>query len=383
MARPRRPAHPRARARDEPPVPGLVRGRRGGRLPADDRRQRLPPGGCRGVRPEHPPRPALVGVAGLPPAGPRPPQPRGPDADVRDPRRARRRPGDRRRDREGPRRHGADPRRRGHPRRRRDQLAAAARCSAASARPTISGALGIDVAADLPGRRGEPPGPPRGLHPARLHPAGLDAAGRDAEMAPAVHRRAVAVPAERAGRDEPLRGRRLRPEQRRRRLPEPDVPLPADRDPLRRHGRRAGPRLPGPRRADVLRRPGHRADCARPTRAATRRSASTTSRPTRTGASGSRRSGSPVASSASRRSREYDGGETSPGPSVETDEEILALGRPRRRDGAPPELHRPDGHGPAVGARPAHDARPRRRRAARRRRVARCRTSRTATSTRR
>ena len=59
---------------------------------------------------------------------------------------------------------------------------------------------------------------------------------------------------QRPGRDQPLRGRRLRPRQRRRRLPEPDVPLPADRDPLRRLGA-AGPRLPGPRRADVLRRP--------------------------------------------------------------------------------------------------------------------------------
>ena len=37
-------------------------------------------------------------------------------------------------------------------------------------------------------------------------------------------------------RDQPLRGRRLRPQQRGRRLPEPDVPLPADRDPLRRLG---------------------------------------------------------------------------------------------------------------------------------------------------
>ena len=47
----------------------------------------------------------------------------------------------------------------------------------------------------------------------------------------------------------------LRPQQRRRRLPEPDVPLPADRGPLRRllAGRRR--RLPGARRPDVLRRP--------------------------------------------------------------------------------------------------------------------------------
>ena len=43
-------------------------------------------------------------------------------------------------------------------------------------------------------------------------------------------------------------------QQRRRRLPEPDVPLPADRDPLRRLRARGRPRLPGARRPDVLRR---------------------------------------------------------------------------------------------------------------------------------
>ena len=60
--------------------------------------------------------------------------------------------------------------------------------------------------------------------------------------------------------------------QRRRRLPEPDVPLPAARDPLRRQRRRRGrPRLPGPRRPDVLRCARHREDHldrpARPSRA--------------------------------------------------------------------------------------------------------------------
>ena len=215
-------------------------------------------------------------------------------------------------------------------------------------------------------------------------PAGLDAARRDAEVAPAVHRRAVAVPPERARRDEPLRGRRLRPLQRRRRLPEPDVPLPAARDPLRRHGRRAGPRLPGPRRADVLRRPGHACDRARPTRASTRRSASTTSRPTRTGASGSRRSGSPGASSASRRSRRTTtAARCRPGRRVETDDEILAWVARDAETALHPSCTARMGTDPLSVLGPAHDARPRRRRAAGRRRVARCRTSRTATSTRR
>ena len=47
--------------------------------------------------------------------------------------------------------------------------------------------------------------------------------------------------------------RRLHPLERGRRLPERDVPLPADRRPLRRHGA-GGARLPGARRSDVLRR---------------------------------------------------------------------------------------------------------------------------------
>ena len=56
---------------------------------------------------------------------------------------------------------------------------------------------------------------------------------------------------------------------------------------------------------------------------ARRRCASTTSPPSRTGASGSRRSGSRATSSTSRRSTPYNAGELSPGPSVETDEEII------------------------------------------------------------
>ena len=78
----------------------------------------------------------------------------------------------------------------------------------------------------------------------------------------------------------------LRPQQRRRRLPEPDVPLPADRGALRRvvaGGRR---RLSGARRPDVLRRPRHPEDRQpRPDRCI-RRCGSTTCPPIRTAASG-------------------------------------------------------------------------------------------------
>ena len=49
----------------------------------------------------------------------------------------------------------------------------------------------------------------------------------------------------------------------------------------------------------------------------------------------------------------FDGGEVSPGPASPTDERDPRLGRPRRRDRAPPVVHVPDGHRRAVGGRPA------------------------------
>jgi hypothetical protein len=118
--------------------------------------------------------------------------------------------------------------------------------------------LGIEPSTTCP-RSGAPAGPPRGLHPVREPPAGVDPAV-DGDVEAADRRRDVAVP-QGAGRHQPLRGRRVRALQRRGRLPEPDVPLPADRDPLRRHtvGRRR-PRLPGAHRTDVLRRPRRRPD---------------------------------------------------------------------------------------------------------------------------
>ena len=125
-----------------------------------------------------------------------------------------------------------DPRERGHPLRRRDQLAAAPAALRRRQRARARGARHRRRARPA-GRRREPAGPPRGLRPVRVHAAGVGAAGVE-EVEAAVDRRAVALPAQRARRDEPLRGRRLRPLERRRRLPEPHVPLPAARDPLRR-----------------------------------------------------------------------------------------------------------------------------------------------------
>jgi choline dehydrogenase len=60
LARRQRAAPGRARVGGEPVVRRVLRGRAAGGLPADRRRQRLPAGGLRAVRPQHPPRPPLV-----------------------------------------------------------------------------------------------------------------------------------------------------------------------------------------------------------------------------------------------------------------------------------------------------------------------------------
>ncbi len=87
------------------------------------------------------------------------------------------------------------------------------------------------------GRRREPPGPPRGVRPARVHEADVRRAG-DEVAQPAVGRTAVAPLPPRPRCDQPLRGGRVRALERGGRLPEPHVPLPAARDPLRRHANR-------------------------------------------------------------------------------------------------------------------------------------------------
>ena len=128
---------------------------------------------------------------------------------------------------------------------------------------------------------------------------------------------------QRSGSDQPLRGRRLRAQQRHGRLSEPDVPLPADRDPLRRIARR---RATATRSTSARCTPTRaaRSRSSRPTRAHTRRCASTTSRPSRTGANGSRRSAARGKILAQPAFDPFNDGELSPGASVESDEEILA-----------------------------------------------------------
>ena len=168
---------------DEPALPGVLRGGPAGRLSADRRRQRLPAGGIRAVRPQHPPRPPAE-------RGPRLPASR--DAADRTSRCAPARSSTRVLF-DGTRAVGvevsatAGPRagrgRRGHPLRRRDQLAAAAAGLGRRERRELE-ALGIAVVARPPGGRRAPAGPPRGLHPARLHAAGLRGAGDEVANRP-------------------------------------------------------------------------------------------------------------------------------------------------------------------------------------------------------
>ena len=65
----------------------------------------------------------------------------------------------------------------------------------------------------------------------------------------------------------------------------------------------------------------------------------------------------------------YDAGEVSPGPAIETNEQILDWVGHDARDGAPSVVHGADGHRRRCRRRPRHDARPRHRRPARRRRI--------------
>ena len=228
LPRRRRAAEARARAGDVAALRRVLRRRAAGRLRAHLRRERPPAGGLREVRPQHPPRPAAERRARVPPPGARPAEPRGalPHA-----RRARRLRGHARGRRPGRRRDG--PRERGDPLRRRDQLAAAPAALRGRQRARARVARRRRRARPA-GRRREPAGPSRGVRAVRVHAAGLGAAGAE-EVEAAVDRRAVALPPQRPGRDEPLRGGRLRALERRGRLSESHVPLPAARDPLRRH----------------------------------------------------------------------------------------------------------------------------------------------------
>ena len=75
VPRAHRAAGARAGPGHQPAVRRVLRRRAAGRLPAHRRRERLPAGGLRPVRPERPPRPAAVRRAGLPVSGDEPAEP--------------------------------------------------------------------------------------------------------------------------------------------------------------------------------------------------------------------------------------------------------------------------------------------------------------------
>ncbi len=256
VPRRRRAARARARPGHEPALPRVLRGRAAGRLPAHERRQRLPPGGVRRLRPQHPPRPPAERRPGVPAPGHGPAEPDGEDERVRAPDRLRGQ----------------------HARRASRSTCPAARrggrtrgeiivCGGAINSPQLlqlSGvgnaaeleALGVDVVHDLPGV-GENLQDHLEVYvqygsklPVSVAPAMLY------RNRPKVYLQWLARARRR--RHQPLRGRRLCPLERRGRLPEPDVPLPAARDPLRRLQARRRPRLPGAHRADVLGHPRRR-----------------------------------------------------------------------------------------------------------------------------
>ena len=174
------------------------------------------------------------------------------------------------------------------------------------------------------GRRREPPGPPRGLHPVQEPAAGLDAACRDGEVAPAVHRgRSGCSCGSGPGATNHFEGggfARSNEDVAYPNLMFHFLPLAIRYD---GSAGAAGPRLPGPRRADVLRRPRVGRARDRPTRAtipALRFNYLSTEQDRREWVEAIRVARHILNQPAL---EPYNGGETSPGPSVTTDDEIL------------------------------------------------------------
>ena len=258
LPRPRRSPGARAGPGPRPPLRRLLRRRAGGRLPADRRRERLPPGGVRGLRPQRAQRTPAVRGAGIPPSGHGASEPRGGDL----------RAGHRACCSTAKRAVGVEYTRFG---RRATQVRAGevVLCGGAINSPQLlqlSGVgaadelrpLGIDVVCDLPGV-----GENLQDHLEVYFQHGSTAAGVDGALLrveePPEGRPRVAAAQVGSRRHQPLRGGRLRAQQRRGPMAQPHVPLPADRGSLRRHdaaGRRRA-RIPGARGPDVLRRARH------------------------------------------------------------------------------------------------------------------------------
>ena len=246
-----RAARARARARDEPAVRCVFCRGRSGRLPAHRRRQRVPAGRFCEVRPQHSSWTPAERRARLPASGHAPPEPHRTHAGARDVGEVRGSAGGRRRVRADRKRAPLGPRRRSDSLRWRHQYAADTAALRRRER-ALTRVLRHSRRRGPAGRRRQPAGSSRGVRPVREPPAGVGRS-RNLVAEEARCRRAVVAATQGARGDEPLRRRRLLPQQRGRRLSEPDVSLPADGDPLRRLEARCRSRLPGARGTDVLR----------------------------------------------------------------------------------------------------------------------------------
>ena len=167
---PRRAARARARTRPGTAVRRLLRRRPGGGPSTHRRRERLPPGGLRGLRPQRASRPAPVGRARLPASGARSPQPDGEDVRADHAGAVGGPPGGGRRVRHAGAPHPPRDGRRGGALRRGDQLASAASAVRRGRRGRAPSARHRRRGGPAGGGR-EPPGPPRGLRAALLAPS--------------------------------------------------------------------------------------------------------------------------------------------------------------------------------------------------------------------
>ncbi len=281
-----------------------------------ERRQRLPPGGLRRLRPQHPARPPAQRRGRVPAPGDEPAQPRREDARVHDP--------------DHLRRHACD-------RSRVHDPAAVTRngslggeiicCGGAFNSPQLlqlSGvgnaaelrAVGVDVVHDLPGV---------GEHMQdHLEVYIQHKSTQPVSMAPMIAKwRRPLIGLQWLMRRGPgitnhFEAGGFARSNDSRRVPQRHVPLPADRDPIRRldAAGRARARLPGARRADVLELPGIAEDHVDRSQRSSPRCGSTTCRRPRTRSSGSRRCTRARNILSPARVRPFSGGEISPGSTV-------------------------------------------------------------------
>ncbi len=342
-------------------------------------RQRLPAGGLRAVRPQSAPRQAALRGPRLPASGAQPAEPHPAHPRVRDKDPARRQPGDR--CRVPPRRQAADSAgRRDHPVRRRDQQPAAAPAFRHRQRSEVLQAAGVQVRHELPGV-GE------NLQD-HLEVYVQYGCKQPVSVAPALKWRNRPLVGARwlflrsgPGATNHFEGggfARSNDDVAYPNLMFHFLPIAVRYDgsaPAGGHGYQVHI---GPMNSDA--RGSVRITSADP--AASRRCGSTTCRPMQDRREWVEAIGVARTILSQPAMDPYNAGELSPGPGVQTPEQILDWVRRDGETALHPSCTCGHGHRPDVGHRPGHHARARPGRAAGRRRLGACRTSPTATSTR-